>query len=164
MPLECRARCMLVSHRDRLVFTRGANFMKLLVLSAVMVWGAIAFASQGVCQEKKPQPDRPYLEHTESPRLHFMTPFTRSTGRVELAASSAQRDLNAPLDLSSAEIESVLRLRGNVEVMMCSPGSHGCDNGSMVIQADAVDYNEKTHEIHAHGDVRIEPYRGLVAR
>src|SRR5258708_13372355 len=118
MPLECQARCRLVSHREIGWFSEGSYFMKLLVLSAVMVWGAIAFASQGVCQEKKPQPDRPYLEHTESPRLHFMTPFTRSTGRVELAASTAQRDLSAPLDLSSAEIESALRLRRNVEVMI----------------------------------------------
>jgi hypothetical protein len=29
----------------------------------------------------------------------------------------------------------------------------------MVLHADAVDYNEKTQEIDAHGDVRIEPYR-----
>ena len=42
---------------------------------------------------------------------------------------------------------------------MCSPGGHGCDQGSMVLHADAVDYNEKTQEIDAHGDVRIEPYR-----
>ncbi len=44
--------------------------------------------------------------------------------------------------------------------MMCSPGGHGCDNGAMVLHADAVDYNEKTHEIDARGDVRIEPYQG----
>jgi lipopolysaccharide assembly outer membrane protein LptD (OstA) len=43
--------------------------------------------------------------------------------------------------------------------MMCSPGSLGCENGSMLLHADAVDYNEKTHEIDAHGDVRIEPYQ-----
>jgi lipopolysaccharide assembly outer membrane protein LptD (OstA) len=29
----------------------------------------------------------------------------------------------------------------------------------MVLHADAVDYDEKTQEIDAHGDVRIEPYR-----
>ena len=44
-------------------------------------------------------------------------------------------------------------------MIMCSPGGHGCDNGSMVLHADAVDYNEKTHEIDAHGGVHIEPYR-----
>ena len=43
--------------------------------------------------------------------------------------------------------------------MMCSPGGHGCDNGAMVLHADVVDYNEKTHEIDAKGDVHIDPYR-----
>jgi hypothetical protein len=76
-----------------------------------------------------------------------------------LTASSAERDLSAPLDLSSAVIESILKLRGRVEVRACSPGWHGCDRGSMVVHADAVDYNDRTHEIDAHGDVRIEPYQ-----
>jgi hypothetical protein len=125
--------------------------MKLLMLSVVMACQVFAFASQGVCQEAKPQPDRPYLMHTKSPRLHFSIPPTESTGRVELTASSAER--------SSTETEAVLQLRGNVEVMMCPPGGHGCDNGSMVLHADAVDYNEKTHEIDVHGGVHIEPYR-----
>jgi hypothetical protein len=129
--------------------------MKLLLLSLAMGCQAFAFASEGVCQENEPQPNRPY--HTESPRLHFMMPPTGSTGRVELAASSAQLDLIAPLGLSSAEVESLLQLRGSVEVMMCSPD--GCSHGSMVLRADAVDYDEKTHEIDAQGAVRIEPYR-----
>jgi lipopolysaccharide assembly outer membrane protein LptD (OstA) len=127
--------------------------MKLLMLSVVMACQAFAFASQGVSQEAKPQPDRPYLRHTESPRLHFSIPLTESTGHVELTASSADRNI------SSTETDAVLRLRGNVEVTMCPPGGHGCDNGPMVLHADAVDYNEKTHEIEAHGDVHIEPYR-----
>jgi hypothetical protein len=125
--------------------------MKLLMLSVVMACQVFALASQGVCQEAKPQPDRPYLMHTKSPRLHFSIPPTESTGRVELTASSAER--------SSTETEAVLQLRGNVEVMMCPPGGHGCDNGSMVLHADAVDYNEKTHGIDVHGGVHIEPYR-----
>jgi hypothetical protein len=29
----------------------------------------------------------------------------------------------------------------------------------MVLHADAVDYNENTNVIDAHGDVRIEPFR-----
>jgi hypothetical protein len=132
--------------------------MKLLMLSLVMSQ-VLAFVPQGLCQEKQPAPRRPYLEHKEVPRLHFMTPSTGNTGRVELAASSAQRDIKAPRGLSSAEVQSVLQLRGNVEVMMCSPGNHGCDHGSMAIHADAVDYNEQTHEIDARGDVRIKPYR-----
>ena len=132
--------------------------MKLLMLSLAMAQ-VLAIVSQGVCQEKQSPPHRPYLEHKETPRLHFMTPSSNSTGRVELAASDAQRDIRAPQGLSSAELESVLQLRGNVEVMMCSPGNHGCDHGSMVLHADAVDYNEQTHELDARGDVRIKPYR-----
>jgi hypothetical protein len=133
--------------------------MKLLMLSAVMACQVFGFASQGVCQEAKPEPDRPYLMHAKSPRLHFLIPPTESTGRVELTASSADRDLSAQRNISSTENEAVLQLRGNVEVMMCPPGGHGCDNGSIVLHADAVDYNEKTHEIDARGDVHIEPYR-----
>ena len=133
--------------------------MKLLTLSVVMACQAFAFVPQGVCQEAKPEPDRPYLMHTKSPRLHFSIPPTESTGRVELTASSAERDLSAQRNISSTENEAVLQLRGNVEVMMCPPGGHGCDHGSMVLHADAVDYNEKTPEIDAHGDVHIDPYR-----
>ena len=133
--------------------------MKLLTLSVVMACQVFALASQGVCQEAKPQQDRPYLMHTKAPRRHFSIPPTESTGRVELTASSAERDLSAQPNLSSTETEAVLQLRGNVEVMMCPPGGHGCDNGSTVLHADAVDYNEKTHEIDARGDVHIEPYR-----
>jgi hypothetical protein len=132
--------------------------MKLLMLSLAIVQ-VLAIVPNGVCQEKQPPPNRPYLEHKESPRLHFLTPYSRGNGRVELAASSAQRDVRAPGGLSSAEVESVLQLRGNVEVMMCSPGNRGCERGSIVLHADAVDYNEETRELTAHGDVRIKPYR-----
>jgi hypothetical protein len=132
--------------------------MRLLMLSVVMACQVFAFASQGICQEAKPQPDRPYLRHTESPRLHFSIPLTESTGHVELTASSAERNI------SSTDTDTVLRLRGNVEVIMCPPGGHGCDNGPMVLHADAVDYDEKTHEIEAHGDVHIEPYRSQPQR
>jgi lipopolysaccharide assembly outer membrane protein LptD (OstA) len=129
--------------------------MKLPMLSVAMACQTFAFTPQGMSQEQKPQPDRPYIEHTETSRLHFMN-FV-SLGRVDLAASSAERLLSAPLGLSSAETESVLVLRGNVEVSMCS--DRGCERGSMVLHADAVDYNENTHELDAHGDVRIEPFR-----
>ena len=131
--------------------------MKLLVFSFAMACQAFAFASQGVSQQQKPQPDRPYIEHTETSRLYFMT--LTSGGRFDFAAASAQRVLSAPLDLSSAEIESVLHLKGNVEVRMCSNGNCDRDRGSIVVHADAVDYNDKTNEIDAHGDVRIEPFR-----
>jgi hypothetical protein len=129
--------------------------MKLLMLIVAIACLAVGFHPQGVSQEQRPQPDRPYIDHTETPRLHFMN-FV-SIGRVDLAASSAERLLSAQLDLSSAETESVLLLRGNVEVSMCV--DRGCEKGSMVLHADAVDYNENTHEIEAHGDVRIEPFR-----
>ncbi len=129
--------------------------MKLLMLSVAMACQAFALAPQGMSQEQKPEQDRPYIEHTDVSRLHFMN-FV-SLGRVDLAASSAERLLSAPLGLSSAETESVLVLRGNVEVSMCA--DRGCEKGSMVLHADAVDYNENTHEIDAHGDVRIEPFR-----
>ncbi len=129
--------------------------MKLLMLSVAMACQAFVFVTQAVSQEQKPQPDRPYIEHTETSRLHFMNFI--SIGRVDLAASSAERLLSAPLGLSSAETESVLVLRGNVEVSMCA--DRGCEKGSMVLHADAVDYNENTHELDAHGDVRIEPFQ-----
>jgi hypothetical protein len=137
--------------------------MKLLMLGLAM-GQVLAIAPHGVCQEKQPPPNRPYLKHTDAPLLHFSIPPTDSMGRVVLTASSAERDLSAPLDLSSAEIGSILKLRGRVEVRMCSPGWHGCDKGSMVVHADAVDYNDRTHEIDAHGDVRIEPYQSEPTR
>jgi hypothetical protein len=133
--------------------------MKLLMPGVAVACAAFAFASEGVCQQQQPQSDRPYLEHTETSRLHFMVPPRGNTGRVVLEAWNAQRVLSGPFDLSSAEIESVLKLKGAVQVRMCSPGALGCEQGSMVLHADAVDYNEKTQEIDAHGDVRIEPYR-----
>ena len=40
--------------------------MKLMMLSVAMACQAFAFGSQGVGQQQKPQPDRPYLEHTET--------------------------------------------------------------------------------------------------
>jgi hypothetical protein len=134
--------------------------MKLQMLGVAVAGIALAFASEGLSQQQQPESDRPYLEHTETSRLHFMVPPRGNAGRVVLEAWNAQRVLSGPLDLSSAEIESVLKLKGAVQVRMCSPGGLGCEQGSMVLHADAVEYNEKTQEIDAHGDVRIEPYRG----
>jgi lipopolysaccharide assembly outer membrane protein LptD (OstA) len=123
--------------------------MKLLMLSVAMA----ALASQGVCQ----QTERPYLKHTEAPRLYFSMPPAEGIGRVELAASNAQLTLSPQANITSAEIESVLQLTGNVQVRMCAPSSHGCDKWSILLRADAVDYNEQTREINAQGNVRIEP-------
>jgi lipopolysaccharide assembly outer membrane protein LptD (OstA) len=133
--------------------------MKLPVLSVVVACLSFISGPRGVCQQQNPQAERPYLTHTESPRLHFLMPFTESTGPVELAASNAQFTLSPQPNLTSAEIESVLQLRGDVQVKMCS-GSIQCEKWSMLLRADSVDYNEQTHEISAHGDVRIDPYTG----
>jgi lipopolysaccharide assembly outer membrane protein LptD (OstA) len=133
--------------------------MKLLMLSVAMACQAFAFAPQGVCQQQNPQPERPYLTYTEAPRLYFSMPPTERIGRVELAASNAQLTLDPQANLTSAEIESVLQLRGNVQVRMCAPSSHGCEKWSILLRADAVDYNEQTREIDAHGNVHIEPYQ-----
>jgi hypothetical protein len=133
--------------------------MKLLMLNVAMACQAFAFASQGVSQQQNPQPERPYLIHTESPRLYFSMPPTESIGRVDLTASDAQFLLSPQPNLTSAEVESVLQLRGNVQVTMCAPSQLGCEKWSIALRADAVDYNEKTREIDAHGDVHIEPYR-----
>jgi lipopolysaccharide assembly outer membrane protein LptD (OstA) len=124
--------------------------MKLLTLGVAVVCQISSFAPLAMCQEKKPQPER----------LHLTRPFPEtSPGRVELVASSIERNL------SSKESESVFQLKGNVEVRMitCGRGSHGnsmvCDQGSMMLHADAVDYNEKTGEISARGNVRLTPYQ-----
>jgi lipopolysaccharide assembly outer membrane protein LptD (OstA) len=110
--------------------------MKLLMLSVVMGCQLFAAASQGVCQEAKPQPER----------LHFAFSFPQGHKVLfELTATSAQRVLSS----------SVLQLTGNVEVRMttCPPHGHGCVTSPMVLHADAVDYNEVTGQINAHGDV-----------
>jgi hypothetical protein len=133
--------------------------MKLLLLGVAVACQAFAFASQGVCQQQNPQPERPYLTYTDAPRLYFLMPRTETMGAVDLAASNAQITLSPQATITSAEIESVLQLTGNVQVRMCAPSSHGCDKWSILLHADAVDYNEQTREINAHGNVRIEPYR-----
>lgn len=116
--------------------------MKFLVLSVAGLVPIIV--PQAVCQDN---------------RLHLTRPFLAATipGRVELTASSAQRDLSGPGS------GSILHLTGNVEVRMitCGPGqgeSFVCDKGSMVLHADTVDYNEKTGEIQASGNVHVVPY------
>jgi lipopolysaccharide assembly outer membrane protein LptD (OstA) len=127
--------------------------MKLLTLGVAIACQSSAFAALAICQEKDAQPER----------LHLTRPFPEtSPGRVELTASSIERNL------SSKESESVLRLKGNVEVRMITCGrskSHDnsvvCDEGSMMLRAEAVDYNEKTGEISARGNVRITPYQGV---
>jgi lipopolysaccharide assembly outer membrane protein LptD (OstA) len=135
--------------------------MKLLMRSVAM---ASALTSQGVCEQQNPQSDRPYLEHTETSRLYFSMPLTVRMGRIELTASDALLTLSPPGSITSAEIESVLQLTGNVRVRMCAPSSHSCEKGSILLRADAVDYNEQTREIKAHGNVHIEPPHTVTPR
>jgi hypothetical protein len=123
-------------------FKRGSDSMRLLLLGAVIAYQGFAFAPQSACQETKAQPER----------LHFSMPFPSGHKVIyELVASSAQR---VPL---STEAESVLKLRGDVEMttMTCRPTGNVCDKSPMVQRADAVDYNERTGEIQTHGDVHI---------
>jgi lipopolysaccharide assembly outer membrane protein LptD (OstA) len=82
---------------------------------------------------------------------------TEHTGFIELSASDAQLSFSPKANLTSADVESVLQLRGNVQVRLCAPSGHGCEKSSLLLRADAVDFNEKTREIDAHGDVRIIP-------
>jgi lipopolysaccharide assembly outer membrane protein LptD (OstA) len=91
-----------------------------------------------VCQETKPQPER----------LHFLYPYPDRNfkGRFEFASSSAQR-----VHLQSTE-GTILQLRGNVEVVTVVCGDP-CVKSPLVLHADAVDYNEKTGEINATGNV-----------
>jgi lipopolysaccharide assembly outer membrane protein LptD (OstA) len=131
--------------------------MRLPALGVLVACLPFLAAPKGLSQQQKPQPERPYLIHTESPRLHFSMPPTESTGRVELAAANAQRTFSPEPNLTIAEIDSILQLRGNVQVKICLPSRYGCEKGSLLLRANSVDYNEKTREIDAHGDVRIVP-------
>jgi hypothetical protein len=115
--------------------------MKPLAL-VVVIFSFVVIAPQAIGQET---------------RLHLTRFFPESSpGRVVLTASSAQRDV-------SASGATILHLSGNVEVRVitCGPGqdhSDACSVGSMVMHADAADYNERTGEIQPSGNVHVEPY------
>jgi len=82
--------------------------MKFLVLSILIVWQVVGSTSRAVCQET--------IEQTK--RLHFSFPFLeRFMGRFEMTASSAQwvSSNGTPL-CAGCESDSILQLRGNVEV------------------------------------------------
>src|SRR5277367_4712212 len=131
--------------------------MKLPMLSLVVACLPFISAPGGVCQQQSPQPERPYVTHTESPRLYFSWMPTEHTGFIELSASDAQLTFSPQANLTSADVGSVLLLRGNVQVRLCAPSGHGCEKSSLLLRADAVDFNETTREIDAHGDIRIIP-------
>lgn len=110
--------------------------MKLLILSVAIACQLSPLASRAVCQKSKSQPER----------LHFAFSFPQGHKVLfELSAMSAQRVLSSPL----------LQLTGNVEVRLttCPPQGHVCVTSPMVLHADAVDYNEATGRISAHGNV-----------
>lgn len=130
--------------------------MKLLLLG-LAIGQAVTLTSLGVCQDNAARPERPYLSHTAAPRLYFSMGPTDKMGRVELSATSAQLILAPERSLTSAEVESLLQLSGDVHVKMCAPTHFGCEKWVIDLRADTVDYNEQTREINAHGDVRIQP-------
>jgi hypothetical protein len=131
--------------------------MKLPMLSLVVACLPFVSTAGGVCQQQNPQPERPYIAHTESPRLYFSWMPTEHSGFIELSASDAHLTFSPKANLTSADVESVLLLRGNVQVRLCAPSGHGCEKSSLLLRADAVDFNETTREIDAHGDIRIIP-------
>ncbi len=123
--------------------------MKLLTLFLAIVCQCFNFVPQASCQDNKAQLDRLYITRAipES-----------GGGRVEMAASEVQRDL------SNKASESIIQLKGDVELRMvtCTPTGRRegkvCE-GAMVLRADAVEFNEKTGAIAASGHVRITPHR-----
>jgi hypothetical protein len=129
-----------------------------IMLVTISMFGQSSTLPTRIDPSKSTQPERPYLAHTETPRLYFSMPPTERIGRVELAASNAELTLSPQPNLTSAEIDAVLQLRGNVQVRMCAPSSRGCDKWSILVRADAVDYNEQTRAMDAHGNVHIDPY------
>jgi lipopolysaccharide assembly outer membrane protein LptD (OstA) len=65
-------------------------------------------------------------------------------------------------DLSTAATASVIQLRGNVEIRRIACLPTGKDDvvvceGTMVLHADEVDYNEKSGEMNARGNVHVIP-------
>jgi hypothetical protein len=112
--------------------------MKFLLLGLAIPCLLSALNPQAVCQETKAQPER----------LHFSYPYPDShfKGRFEFAALSAQR-----VHIQSNE-GTILQLRGNVEVItvVCADP---CVKSPLVFHSDAIDYNEKTGEINATGNV-----------
>ena len=116
--------------------------MKFLLLSLAIACEAFAVNCRATCQETSPQPER----------QRFLYPFPNNSfkGRFELAASHAQR-----VQVQSSN-GTVLQLRGNAEVVtvVCRPPTNDpCVKSPLILRADAVDYNEKTGEISATGNV-----------
>jgi hypothetical protein len=114
--------------------------MKFLVLSFAIIWQVSGLTSGAISQEPNGQ----------AGRMHFIFQFPDGfKGRYELTASNGQ------LVHPNGEKDSILQLRGNVEVrtIVCQPASRVCDMSPLVLQADAIDFNETTGEIQAQGPV-----------
>jgi len=123
--------------------------MKLTTLGLAIASQVFTFAPWAICQDNPAQPERHQI----------VRPIPESGGgRVELTALRIERDL------SSRASESIIQLRGDAEIRMINCVSSGqggarvCEN-AMVLRADEVNYNEKTGEIEANGNVRITPHR-----
>jgi lipopolysaccharide assembly outer membrane protein LptD (OstA) len=126
--------------------------MRLLLLCVAIVCQLSACASLSVCQQTRPEtsPETSPETKAQPDRLHFLFAFPNGHNVVfNMQASSAER---IP---SNAEAGDVLQLRGNVELTMKACVGKECRKTPVVLHADGVDYNEKTGEIHTHGDVHI---------
>ena len=66
-------------------------------------------------------------------------------GGARLSAVDIERDIPYP---------SMVHLKGSVEIRVAG----------FTLRADEADYNEKTGEIEAHGDVRVTPTSPLIPR
>jgi lipopolysaccharide assembly outer membrane protein LptD (OstA) len=110
-------------------------FMKILVLTVVIVCQGSLFA--------------------QSEQLHLT--LGAPGGRVALTASSIERDL------SSEATASIIQLKGNVEIRMIACLPTGKDDvviceATVILHADEVQYNEKSGEINARGNVHMTPH------
>jgi hypothetical protein len=115
------------------------NPMRFLLVAVAIIWQVSGLTSHARCQE----PDA-------EGRLHFTFGFPGGfNGRYELTASTAETVH------PNGKADSILQLRGNVEVrtIVCRPTGNVCDKSSLVLRADAIDFNETTGEIEAKGTV-----------
>jgi hypothetical protein len=116
--------------------------MRVSLLSITMACQVLFLASQSLSQTPTLRPER----------VHFSASFPQGHGVLfALSASDAKRTVSS----SNGEFESVLQLRGDVEVRQttCPPKNGGCVTSPMILHADAIDYNENTGQMVARGNV-----------
>jgi hypothetical protein len=78
-------------------------------------------------------------------------------GKVALSAFSMQRDLSSPATTP------IIQLKGNAEIRMIACLPTGKDDAvvceeTVTVHADEAEYNEKSGEINARGNVRMTPH------